>query len=360
MEENKGYNKKKRNGNVRCNASGKGLYSRFINQAKRNGVKNTPNISFDDLTEERKKEWHNIIIQATQEEHPLDSFPSAEEAAEFRVKFYNVVADQIKFRRIHRMVLEALEEMYNQQSVDNTWNWKNGNNGDEYESQGRVYTNPTELARYMWGEANPKNVMQVIGALNELSSKNVYLSRKEKREDRVVHTVLKVTLITTLGTSCVSMKNGKVKRVFSFIQLHPIFFEGITKNYFRHRNDSYSKVRDFYNKEREKSDKCKQKFMLPPDEPFYLLHYLSDFTSRKNYNPPINEDTFVRELNIKEFEQRRISRGRKKIENALNALKDAGAIKEWNSAIGKEGQRRYDLILDPDYFEGKAEDSPDK
>ena len=360
MEENKGYNRKKRNGNVRCNASGKGLYSRVINQAKRNGVKNTPNIPFEDLTEEGKKEWHNMIIQATEEEHPLDSFPSAEEAAKFRVKFYNLVADQIKFTRIHRMVLEALEEMYNQQSVDNTWNWKNGNNGDEYESQGRVYTNPTELARYMWGVANPKYVMQVIDALKELSSKNVYLSRKEKREDRVVQTVLKVTLITTLGTSCVSMKNGKAKYVFSFIQLHSIFFEGITKNYFRHRNDSYSKVRDFYNKEREKSNKCKQKFMLPPDEPFYMLHYLSDFTSRKNYNPSINEETLVRELNIKEFDQRRISRGREKIKKALNALKYAGAIKGWNSAIGKEGQWRYDLILDPDYFERKAEDPSDK
>ena len=284
-------------------------------------------------------------------ECPINTFPSAEDADSFRIGFYNLNADQIKFTRLHRMVLEALEEMYNQQSIDNTWNWKKGYNGEEYDRQGCVYTNPTDLTRYMWGFANQKNVMEVIKVLNDLNSKNVYLSRIEKYDDRDVYTVLRVVLIPTLGTISINKKDGKVKVVYSYIQLNSIFFKGITRHFFRHRNNFYSKVRDYYNKLREVSGKYKQKYMLPPDEPFYLLHYLSLFTCTKKYNITLDEETIVSELNLTEFDQRRISRGREKIRNALNATMSAGAIKKWNSTTGKKGQMQYNLELDPEYFE---------
>lgn len=354
MSENKVQTRLKGNGNIRSNESGMGLYSGLINQAKRNGVKNTPNTSYNNLPAERRKKWDDIINKDTEKEYPINASSSVEAADNFRIGFYNLNADQIKFTRLHRMVLEVLEEMYNQQSIDNTWNWKKGYNGDEYERQGCVYTNPTELARYMWGYANQKNVMEVINVLNELNSKNVYLSRMVKCGKQDVYTVLRVILIPTLGTSSVYMKDGKAKEVYSYVQLNSIFFEGITKNFFRHRNNFFSKVRDYYNKLRMESGNYKQKYKLPPEEPFNLLHYLSSFTVNKKYNLTLDEETIVNELNIKEFRNKTPARGRKKIEDAINATQAAGAIKKWNITIGKKGQMQYVLVLNPDYFESKG------
>lgn len=348
MEENKGLFKKKNNGNIRSNESAIGLYSGLINQAKLNGIKNKPKIAFNDLSKERRNDWKNII----EEDYPLSSFPSTKEAEQFRLNFYNVFADQIRFTRLHRIILNVLEEMYNQQSIDNIWNWKKGNNGDEYDKQGCIYTNPTQLAKYIWGIAHPEYVKKVIGVLNDLSSKNVYLSRIEKRKDKEIYTVKKVMLIITCSIDYIHLKNGKDKKIYSYIQLHPVFFEGISKKYFRHRNNFYSRIRDYYYQFR-KDTKNKQEFMLPPEEPFNMLYYFSNFTVQKTYKLTIDEDTLAIELNIRDFKQEHKARGRKKITTALDALRNSGVVLQWRSTIGKKSQQQYFIELNPDFFGDK-------
>lgn len=345
----KTHTKKDNNGNTRSNESGMGLYSRIINHAKRNGTKDTTNMPYDKLPEERKKEWDKAM------EKELRSLPTAISP----LKFYDMKADKIQFSSLHRRVLEVLEEMYNQQSVDNTWNWMNGKNGTDYEKQGRVYTNPTQIAKYLWGTANPKCVQKIVKVIYDLNSTNVYLGRTEIRNKREVYSVKRVTLIITTGTDFIHTKTGLVKEVYSYIQLHPVFFERITKNYIYHRNDTYKKIQEIYLQYRDEAG-SKQKYMIAPDIVYDLFDYLCDFPCKKVYNITIDEETLAEELNINEFKQRRISRGRNKLVTALDALFHTEVIKLWKPTRGKNGQQQYVIELSKSFFGGKNNDNNDK
>ncbi len=351
MKENKGYIPKNKNGNVRCNESNIGLYSRFINQAKRNSVKNTPNIEYNKLTSSEQAEWAAAMVKWNKEtEKETESFTPAISPS----KFYEVKADRIQFTKLHEIVLDTLEEMYNQQSIDNVYNWMNGRNGENYEDMGRIYTNPSQIAKYIWGVAHPEYVKKVADVIYDLSHEIVLLGRREKQKEKDIYVVKQVTLIITCGTTCITTKNDQIKERYSYIQLHPVFFEKISKFYIPRRNNLISMLRDFYYNDRKKTG-YKKKYMLPPNEPRYLAQYLYEFAVQKNYNITLDEETIAHELNIKEFNQRRISRGRNKITNSLDALKYAGMVKDWNNCLGKKGQQQYSVELIPEYF-GRSED----
>lgn len=334
------------NGNIRSNESGIGLYSRFINEAKRNTVKNITRTLFDNLSEENKAEWlkamngWNKAKEKDNKKYEKAVSPS---------KFYDMKADRIQFTRLHEIVLDTLEEMYNQQSVDNVYNWMKGKNGDNYNNMGRVYTNPAQIAKYIWGVANPKYVKQVADVLFDLSNENVYLSRVERHDNKEIYIVKEVKLIITRSTSCITTKTGQIKEYYSYIQLHPVFFEKIRKFYIPRRNNLISKLRQFYFDKRKDSKK-KQVYMLPPDEPRYLAQYLYDFAVNKKYNLVLDEETIAKEINIKEFEHKNLSRGRAKITTALDALVSAEMLKGWKSGKGKKGQHQYNIEINPIYF----------
>ena len=352
MEENKALIVINKNGNIRSNESGIGLYSRFINQAKRNSVKNTPCTDFQNLSDNDKALWEKAMNEWNEDmEKKNKPFNKAISPS----KFYDMKADQIQFTRLHEIVIDTLEEMYNQQSVDNVYNWMKGNNGYNYENMGCVYTNPTQIAKYIWGVARPEYIKKIVNVLRDLSRENVYLSRVEKKGKNDVHIIKKVTLIISCGSTFIKTKDGIIKHHFSYIQLHPVFFEKISRFYIPRRNNLISKLRDFYYEYREKTEN-KQRFMLPPDESRHMAHYLYDFAVSKNYKLLLDEETIARELNIKEFEQRRISRGRTKISTALDALTFADMIIKWKPCIGKKGQQQYSIELNPAYFGHEDED----
>lgn len=345
-EKDKGVIKKKNNGNVRCNESGIGLYSSAVQHAILNGLKDFPDKDYNNLSDEEKKEWekiYNVVAeQFTQATSPL--------------AFYNIKGNQIKFSILHTIVIMVLEEMYNQQSIDNIYNWSKGKNGTNYDEMGYVYTNPTQLAQYIWGYVNQKNVTQVADILDDLFKEKFYLTRVEKQPEkgrkkggtRDVYRVKELNLIITRDMTVTTDKTGRHKRVYTRVQLHPIFFEKIGKNNIRHRNNLYQRLRDYNNSLR--SVDSKQKFKLPPDTDIYTSHFLSKFTRMKVFSLTLDEDTLARETNIKEFEQRRITRGRTKIKNALNALHNAGMITEWSETTGRNGQRQYRIELNRVFF----------
>ena len=304
-------------------------------------------MEYDELSVNEKAEWKKAMEKWNKEqEKESKSFNRAVSPS----KFYNMKADRIQFTSLHEIVIDVLEEMYNQQSIDNVYNWMKGKNGTDYDKMGRVYTNPTQIAKYIWGIAHPEYVKKVVDIIFDLSHQSVFLSRIEKQEKQNVYVVKQVTLIITCGTTCVTTKTGLIKERYSYIQLHPVFFEKIKRFYIPHCNNMISMLRDFYYSYREKSGN-KQKFMLPPDEPRYMAHYRYDFAVQKNYNNIIlDEETIAQEINIKEFGQRRITRGRKKITTALDALKYVGIVKQWGTGKGKKGQQQYNIKLNPEYF----------
>ena len=215
MEENKGYTPVKNNGNVRCNESNIGLYSRLINQAKRNGLKDRANTEYEKLSDNDKAEWEKAMNDWNNIKKEEDnSFKMAISPS----KFYAMKADRIPFTDLHEIVIDALEEMYNQQSIDNVYNWMKGKNGDNYNNMGRVYTNPAQIAKYIWGVANPKYVKQVADVLFDLSNENVYLSRVERHDNKDIYIVKEVKLIITRSTSCITTKTGQIKEYYSYIQ----------------------------------------------------------------------------------------------------------------------------------------------
>lgn len=347
MEENKGYTPVKNNGNVRCNESNIGLYSRLINQAKRNGLKDRANTEYEKLSDNDKAEWEKAMNDWNNIKKEEDnSFKMAISPS----KFYAMKADRIPFTDLHEIVIDALEEMYNQQSIDNVYNWMKGKNGTDFSEMGRIYTNPTQIAKYIWGEANPKLVKKVAKVIWDLSHENIYLSRIVRKGNKEVYEVKRLTLIITCGTDFVKTKTGLIKEFYSYIQLHPVFFENISRYYIPRRNNLISKLVEYFYDYRIKSNNYKQKFKLPPDEPRHMAHYLYDFAIKKNYSLILDETTIASELNIKEFEQRRISRGRKKLIMALDSLKHVGMIKQWNDNKGKRGQQQYRIDLNPEYF----------
>ena len=86
-----------------------------------------------------------------------------------------------------------------------------------------------------------------------------------------------------------------------------------------------------------------------------MAAYLMGKARKKEYNWTLNEDTLARDLNIKDYFRRQVKRGRKRLENALGALKEAGMIKEWQNKKGVQGQSQYQIILDPEFFGVKGE-----
>ncbi len=330
----------KNNGNVRCNASRIGLYSGLINRAKRNGTKDTTSMEYEKLPKNRKEEWDKVIGKELKS-HPTITSP---------LKVYKMIADRINFTSLHRRVIEVLEEIYNQQSIDNTWNWMNGKNGEDYETkEGRVYTNPTQIAKYLWGTANPKCVQKIVKVISDLNSTNVYLGREETQNGKPVYSVKRVTLIITTGTYLIKLKDGQIKEKYSYIQLHPIFFEKITKNYILHRNNIYKKIQEYYLQYRE-SEGRKQKYMIAPDIVYNLFDYLCCVSCKKVYNLTINEDKLAKEISAKDFMQGQKERGRKKLRTALEALCYAEAIKSWKPSSGRQDQHQYIIELNKTFF----------
>lgn len=344
MEENKGLIRRDKNGNVRSNENNLGLYSHSINQAKCNGVKSRPNVEYDKLPMEQRIEWDIVLNKY------FKKFLSSSSLS----TIYEMYADQIKFTNLHRIVLDALEELYNQQSVDNTYNWMKGRNGDNYDRQGIVFTNPTQLAKYIWGSDNHKFVMQVIGALKDLYDNTVYLCRVEKDGKNLRYKVKAVHLIITLETDIIHYKDGNCREVYSYVQLHPVFFKGITKSYIRRRNNQFARIRDYFFQYRQKIG-IKQKYMLPPDTAFNMARYINEFPPQKVYSPLIDEATLVEECDIKDFKQGQRSRGRKRIHTALDALQYVGSILTWKMITGKKGQPQYSIQLNKDYYGNKTE-----
>lgn len=361
MEENKGLVRKKNNGNVRCNEDGIGLYSHTVQHAILNGLKATPEREYNSLTEEEKKEWEKIYNEILKNKEAAEEIPQATSP----LLFYNIKADQINFSILHIITIMVLEEMYNQQSIDNIYNWRKGKNGSDYDEMGYVYTNPTQLAEYIWGYANHKNVNQVANVLEDLFKKRVYLSRVEKEEKkggkkgetRDVYRVKELSLIITRDLTTVIDSQGREMRYYTRVQLHPIFFEKIGTKNIRHRNNLYKKLRDYNHSLR--ADDSKKKFRLPPDADIYMSSYLAKFTRMKVFNLTLDEDTIASEVKIKEFEYKNISRGRDKIINALNALHNTGMIKGWQPTEGRNGQQQYQIELNKDFFGYKETEESD-
>ncbi len=369
MKENKGTAKKKNNGNVRINNFGTGLYSHKVQNAILNGLTSSPDIDYNSLTEENKEKWNDIYEEEkrrVKKEGDKEDVELLSQATNL-LSFYNITADQIKFTTLHTIVLIVLEEMYNQQSIDNIYNWRKGNNGKEYKEMGYVYTNPNQLAKYIWGYSNPKNVKQVANILEDLARKKVYLSRVERKsenngkkgEEDNEYTIIEVNLLITRGIKIKEDKKHNKKGFYSFVQLHPIFFENIGRNNIRHRNNLYQMLRD-YNNSLYASDKSKQKYKLPSDSTIYMSLFLSKFTRMKVFSLTLDEETIAQEINIKEFNYKNLSRGRDKIKNALNALHSAGMIKQWNEMTGRSGQQQYYIELNKDFFGCKEITETDK
>lgn len=332
-----------RNNNVRCYESGIGIYSYFINHAKVNGVKNTPNCDYDNLSEEKKKEWQMVSEKASSDNTIADS----------PTKFYEMNADQIKFTSLHRIVLMVLEEIYNCQSKDNTYNWRKGKNGNDYYNQGKVYCNPTQLAQYIWGDAHPECIKKIGKILNDLSTEKVYLSRtehmyKENGNEISKYVIKEVNLIISREINIVTTKDGIRKEFYRYVQLHPIFFEGISKSYIRHRNNLYLKIRDYY--QNNKDTNTKQKYKLPPDSVINMVVYLSEFTRNNIFHLTLDEITIAENIGLNDFRQRQYSRGKKKMTTAFDALCDAGMIKQWEETKGIKKQTKYIIKLNSDFF----------
>ncbi len=339
-----------RNTNVRCYASGIGIYSYIINHAKVNGIKNTPNYDYEKLPEEKKKEW-KIISEKVSSDSTVAVSPS---------KFYEMNADQIKFTPLHRIVLMVLEEIYNSQSKDNTYNWRKGKNGNDYYNQGKVYCNPTQLAKYIWGDAHPACVRKISNILNDLSTEKVYLSRKEDVNDISKYVIKEVNLIISREINIVMTKDGIKKEFYSYIQLHPIFFEGISKSYIRHRNNLYIKIRDYYHNLNNKVTNTKQKNKLPPESVINMVFYLSEFTRNNIFSLTLDEKTIAENIGLNDFQYRQNSRGKKKMATAFCALCDAGMIKQWKETVGVKKQAKYIIILNSDFFGRKDNDNNPK
>ncbi len=377
MKENKGPIKKKNNGNVRSNNLGTGLYSHKIQHAILNGRNSTPDIDYNSLSSEDKEKW-NAIYEALSEKEKkewelayIENLGKDADTGQIiqatnPLCFYNMVADQVKFSDLHITVLTVLEEMYNQQSVDNTYNWKKGKNGVNYDEMGYVYTNPYQIAQYIWGYANQKNIRQVGDVLEDLFKKKVYLSRVEKQEKKSgkkgeikeVYRVKELNLLITLDMTLNTDSIGRIQRIFTRVQLHPVFFENIGTNNIRHRNNLYLSLRD-YNNNNIKPD-SKQKYKIPPAEYIYMSFYLSKFTRMKRFSLTLDEETVAKDINIKEFKYKNLSRGRKKIKDALNALQNAGMIMKWSDTTGRHEQRQYQIELNKEFFGHKKEMDSEK
>jgi hypothetical protein len=334
-----------RNNNVRCYESGIGIYSYLINHAKVNGIKNTPNYDYEKLPEEKKKEWQ-IVSEKASSDNTIAVSPT---------KFYEMYADQIKFTPLHRIVLMVLEEIYNCQSKDNTYNWRKGKNGNDYYNQGKVYCNPTQLAQYIWGDAHSENVKKIGNILNDLSSEKVYLSRtehlhKEKGNDISKYVIKEVNLIISREINIVTTKDGIKKEFYKYIQLHPIFFEGISNSYIRHRNNLYIKIRNYYHNMNNIVTNTRQKYKLPPESVINMVFYLSEFTRNNIFSLTLDEKTIAENIGLNDFQYRQYSRGKKKMATAFCALCDAGMIKQWEETVGVKKQTKYIIILNSDFF----------
>ncbi len=349
--------KRNNNNNIRANENNYGLYSSHIQRAILNGITSSSNKDYESLSEEEKKEWNQAYLENQEKDVDTGRIIQATNP----LSFYNLAADKVKFSDLHIIVLTVLEEMYNQQSVDNTYNWRKGKNGENYDEMGYVYTNPYQIAQYIWGYANQKNINLVGDILEDLFKKKVYLSRVEKQpkksgkkgETKEVYRVKELNLLITLDMTLNIDNIGRTQRIFTRVQLHPVFFENIGTNNIRHRNNLYLSLRDYNNSQRNIDSK--QKYKTPPAEYIYMSFYLSKFTRMKKFSLILDEETIAKEINIKDFFQRRITRGRNKIENTLNALQNAGMIREWSITTGRCGQRQYQIELNKEFFGHKKE-----
>lgn len=319
-----------------------GIYSSAVNQAKINGINGVPQIQFDKLPKEEQSKWKELADKKKVEVVP----------------FYNKNANQIKFTLLHKIVILVLEEIFNEQPEKNPYYWLRNKPADMADF-GMVYTNYNALANYIWGDCSGKKADMIKKVIKDLYDADVYISyvvekeisEKGKTRIETEYRAERLHLITTIGDKCDHAGRNRC----SYIQLNSIFVRRLSKRYIQRRNCLYLKIRDYFQKLSKSSNERKNHNILPSEEAIDMAAYLMGKARKKEYNWTLNEDTLARDLNIKDYFRRQVKRGRKRLENALGALKEAGMIKEWQNKKGVQGQSQYQIILDPEFFGVKGE-----
>ena len=177
------------------------------------------------------------------------------------------------------------------------------------------------------------------------------VSEKGKTKIETEFRAERLHLITTIGDKCDHAGRNRC----SYIQLNSIFIKRLSKRYIQRKNCLYLKIRDYFQELSKNSNERKNHNILPSEEAIDMAAYLMGKARTKDYDWTLNEDTLAHDLNIKEYFRGEIKRGRKRLENALGALKYAGMIKEWQNKKGVQGQSQYRIILDPEFFGVKGE-----
>ena len=332
--------KKVKNRNRAENAVG--IYSSAVNQAKINGINGVPQTPFDKLPKEEQSKWKELADKKKVEVVP----------------FYNKNANQIKFTLLHKIVILVLEEIFNEQPEKNPYYWLRNKPADMADF-GMVYTNYNALANYIWGNSNGMNANKIKKVIKDLYDADVYISyvvekevsEKGKMRIEIEYRAERLHLITTIGDKCDHAGRNRC----SYVQLNSIFVRRLSKRYIQRRNCLYLKIRDYFQKLSKSSNERKNHNILPSEETIDMAAFLMGKARKKEYNWTLNEDTLAHDLNIKDYFRGQVKRGRKRLENALGALKYAGMIKEWQNKKGVQGQSQYKIILDPEFFGVKGE-----
>ena len=319
-----------------------GIYSSAVNQAKINGINGVPQIQFDKLSKEEQSKWQELA-----DKKKVDVVP-----------FYNKNANQIKFTLLHKIVILVLEEIFNEQPENNPYYWLRNKPADMADF-GMVYTNYNALANYIWGDCSGKKADMIKKVIKDLYDADVYISyviekevsEKGKTKIETEFRAERLHLITTIGDKCDHAGRNRC----SYIQLNSIFIKRLSKRYIQRKNCLYLKIRDYFQELSKNSNERKNHNILPSEEAIDMAAYLMGKARTKDYDWTLNEDTLAHDLNIKDYFRGQIKRGRKRLENALGALKYAGMIKEWQNKKGVQGQSQYRIILDPEFFGVKGE-----